>query len=131
MELPNSIALSNVVKAIHIVQKQLIWKPDSAARHLRRRISRGHLLATATVADYERVIRRVMEQPAAQVYLYWHSAADKRVAYVSVVGLIDDQPWLVMFSFTGVLESAYIVERPQYYLSEPEFERICALGDIL
>lgn len=131
MESPNAIALSEIVKAIHLVQNQLVWKPDSAARHLRRRISRGHLLATATIADYESVIRTVVVQPAAQVYLYWYSTADNRVAYVSVVGLVDDQQWLVMFSFTGVLESAYIVERPQYYLSEPEFERICALGDIL
>lgn len=131
MASPDHITLSKIGKAIQIVQNRLIWKPGSAERHLRRRINRGHLPITATLYDYESLIQTVVHQPSAQVYLYWHSTAEYRIAYVSIVGKITDESWLVMFAFTGVLESAYIVERPQYYLSEPEFEWIGRVEDIL
>jgi hypothetical protein len=123
--------LAGLNKAIQIVQSQLIWKPDSAERHLRKRISRGHLPVTATLADYEGVIQAIVHQPTAQVYLYWHSSSAGLVAYVTLVGAVDDKRWLVMFDLAGTLESAYVVERPQYYLTEPEFEQIGELGEIL
>jgi len=123
--------LTELRQIIHIVQNRLTWKPDSAERHLRKRINRGHLPATATLADYEHVIHSIVHQQSAQVYLYWHSSAGSLVAYITIVGMVDNKTWLVMFDAAGTLESAYVVERPQYYLSEPEFELICELGDSL
>jgi len=60
MESLDRIALSEIVKAIRIVQNQLIWKPGSAERHLRRRMNRGHLSATATLTDYESITSAVL-----------------------------------------------------------------------
>lgn len=130
MESHRSIDLAKLVQAIRIVQTQLLWKPGSIERHWRRRINRQHLPKTATLADYENLIRTVIHKPTAEIYIYWHATMTELIPYVSIVGIIDNEHWLVMFNFAGILESAYLVERPQYYLSEPEFERICELGDI-
>ncbi len=130
MQPSKRIALLEIVKAIHIVQDHLIWKPDSAERHLRRRINRGHLPETTTLVDYERIIRTIIFHELAQIYIYWHSTSDQQVPYVAVVDIVHGETWLVMFGLDGTLESAYLVERPHYYLSEPEFEWVCKLGDI-
>lgn len=119
---------TQLARAIRIVQDELIWKPDCAERHLRRRIRRNHLPDNATLEDYEALIHQVVHQVQAQIYIYWHNNI---VPYISVVNMIDGNTWLVMFNTDGILESAYVVERPQYYLSEPEFELICELGDLL
>ena len=116
MEPRKGVALVDIIKAIRIVQAQLFWKPDSVERHLRRRINRQHLPKTATLDDYENLIRTVIHQPTAQIYIYWHSTLAELVPYVSVVGLVHGEAWLVMFGLDGILESAYIVERPHYYL---------------
>ncbi|MDE0143713.1 MAG: hypothetical protein OXI80_14355 [Caldilineaceae bacterium] len=50
---------------------------------------------------------------------------------VAVAGSIQGQTWLVMFDLDGVLESAYIVDRPDLYLGKPVFERVGALEEIL
>lgn len=74
------------------------------------------------------MIRQIVHHTEAQIYIYWHN---QTTPYVAIVGNIDEQPWLVMFNLDGILESAYVVERPHYYLSEPEFELICTLGEAL
>lgn len=130
MQPSKPIALSEIAKAIYMVEAHLIWKPDSAERHLRRRINRGHLPATATLVDYENIIRTIIFHELAQIYIYWHSTPDQRVPYIAVVDIVNGETWLVMFGLDGTLESAYLVERPHYYLSEPEFEWVCKLGDI-
>ncbi len=60
------------------------------------------------------------------MYRYWYD----RAPYVAVVALIHDQHWLVMFAYDGMLESAFVVERPERYLSKPGFERIGSLGEV-
>ena len=35
-----------------------------------------------------------------------------------------------MFSYDGVLESAFVIERPEHYLSKPGFELIGLLGEV-
>lgn len=130
MESQRHVELAQIVQAIRVVHTQLIWKPGSAERHLRRRIHRQHLPQTTTLADYENLIRVVIHQQTAQIYIYWHDTLAESVPYVAIVGIVHGETWLVMFSLKGILESAYLVERPHYYLSEPEFEWVCELGDI-
>lgn len=116
-----------VAEAIRLVQRQIRWKPGSALHHLGKRKRRGHLTIDATLADYEQVIRSTVLNQAAIVYLYVYDD----VAYVAVVANIQGQTWLIMFDLEGVLESAYIVERPDLYLSKPEFSRLGALAEVL
>ena len=88
---------------------------------------RGHLPADATLADYHRMIDTVLTADTAQVYLYWHG----HEAYPTVVTVVDGNHWLVIFSWDGVLESAFVVENPASYLSSPTFEFVGLLHEVL
>lgn len=115
-----------ILKAIQAVRTQIRWKPGSALRHLQKRKLRGHLPTTATLADYEAIILAVLYDKAAQVYRYWYN----HVAYVTVVGSVENCTWLIMFAHTGILESAFVLERPAQYLRNPGFEYVGLLGEV-
>ena len=118
---------AKVADAIRLVQRQIFWKPGSAIRHLRKRKKRGHLTIDAELAEYEQIIRSVILNQSATVYLYVYD----NVAYVAVVANIQRQTWLIMFDLDGVLESAYIVERPDLYLGKAVFDRLGRLEEVL
>jgi hypothetical protein len=119
-----------IVKLSKIIRQMLTeirWKPGSAARHLLKRKLRGYLPDNANMADYEKIIRTILETPTATVYLYWR----QDVAYPGVAADFNGQQWLVMFSFDGMMESAFVIENPQIYLSPPQFERVGLLEEVL
>ena len=118
---------TQVAEAVRLVQRQICWKPDSAERHLWKRKRRGHLPLDATLADYEQIIRSAVRSQAAIVYLYGHDD----VSYVAVTATIQRQTWLIMFDLDGILETAYIVERPDLYLHKSVFDRVGALAEVL
>ena len=64
---------SQIVEAIMAMGEGIRWRADSAERHLRKRIARGHLPTTATMEDYERVIYSVLQDESAQVFRYWYN----------------------------------------------------------
>jgi hypothetical protein len=68
----------------------------------------------------------VVQDKSAQVYRYWYN----RVAYVTVVAMVEGQRWLVMFTYDGVLETAFVLERPERYLNKPAFEQIGRLSEV-
>ena len=100
--------LEQIITAIQAVKVHIQWKPGSAPRHLLKRKLRGHLPTEATLADYERIIRLVLNETEASVYAYHHRDA----VYVALVAVVQAQHWLVMFTLEGVLESAFVIERP-------------------
>ena len=116
-----------IANAVRSVQSQVRWRPGSAVRHLLKRKLRGHLPSGATLDDYERTIWTVLQNPQAQVYLYRYGDA----LYVAVVAVVEQRHWLVMFAMDGVMESAYVVERPGYYLSHPAFECLGSLREVM
>ncbi len=115
-----------VLQAIKTVRSQMRWKPESANRHLQKRIQRGHLPPTATLQDYHRIIQLALRDRAARVYRYWYN----RVPYVVIVTNVEGQQWLVMFAYDGLLETAFVLDRPSRYLSKPGFEWIGLLGEV-
>ncbi|MBK8985443.1 MAG: hypothetical protein IPM39_05070 [Chloroflexi bacterium] len=115
-----------MLEAIQRVRQQAHWPAGSADRHLEKRELRGHLPATATIADYEQIIQAVLQDASAQVFRYWYNQS----AYVTVVTVIESKTWLVMFSYDGVLESAFVMDRPERYLNKPGFEWIGRLGEV-
>lgn len=117
---------AEIVAAINHMRERIRWKPDRAVIHLQKRKRRGHLPETAVLADYEHINSQVLQDSSAQLYSYWYN----RVPYIVIVGIIHDKHWLVMFSDDGVLESAFVVERPERYLNNPGFERIGRLGEV-
>lgn len=118
---------SQIRHAIKAVQTEVRWRPGSETGHLLKRKVRDHLPWSATLADYERIIADIVTDRGARVFLYWHG----QVPYLTVVGTIQSRVWLVMCDLDGVLESAYIVERPEHYLNRPVFESLGILGEIL
>ena len=116
-----------IANAIRSVRSQVRWKPGSAVRHLLKRKLRGHLPSGATLDDYERTIWTVLRNLQAQVYLYRYGDA----LYVAVVAVVEQRHWLVMFAMDGVMESAYVVERPEYDLSHPAFECLGSLSEVM
>lgn len=115
-----------ILKAIQIIQTQIRWKPGSAIRHLEKRKRRGHLPPTATLKDYEDIILAVLQHKSVQVYRYWYN----QIPYVTLVATINNKPWLVMFSYDGILESAFVIENPTEYLNKPGFEEIGLLSEV-
>jgi len=118
---------TQVAEAVRLVQRQIRWKPGSAERHLWKRKRRGHLPLDATLAEYEQIIRSAVMNQAAIVYLYAHD----ELSYVAVAAGIQERIWLIMFDLDGVLETAYIVERPDLYLRKSVFNRVGALAEVL
>jgi hypothetical protein len=116
-----------IANAIRSVQSQVRWKPGSAVRHLLKRKLRGHLPSGATLDDYERMVWTVLQDLQAQVYLYRY----RDILYVAVVAVVEQRHWLVMFTMDGVMESAYVIDRPEHYLSHPAFERIGSLNEVM
>ena len=116
-----------IANAVCSVRSQVRWKPGSAVRHLLKRKLRGHLPSEATLDDYERMAWTVLQDPQAQVYLYRY----RDIPYVAVVAVVEQRHWLVMFALDGVMESAYVVERPEQYLSHPAFAYIGSLSEVM
>ena len=116
-----------IANAVRSVQSQVRWKPGSAVRHLLKRKLRGHLPSGAMLDDYERMVWTVLQDLQAQVYLYRY----RDILYVAVVAVVEQRHWLVMFARDGVMESAYVIERPEHYLSHPAFEYIGALSEVM
>jgi len=126
MKKASTSGYSQILKAIEAVRKDIHWKANSAERHLQKRKLRDHLPETATLEDYERIILTVLQNESAQVFRYWYN----HIPYVTIVATVQSKSWLVMFSYDGVMESAFVVERPKYYLSKPGFEQIGLLGEV-
>ena len=116
---------AQIIVAIRSIKTQVRWSPGSATRHLLKRKLRGHLPAEATINDYERIIRSVLEDPQARIYLYHHGEA----TYVTVVAVIQNRHWLVMFSIDGLMESAFVIDRPDRYLNRSVFEMVGLLEE--
>jgi hypothetical protein len=117
---------SQIANAIRAVQSQVRWKPGSAVRHLLKRKLRGHLPSGATLDDYEPMVWTILQDPQAHVYLYrYHDTP-----YVAVV-MVGHHHWLVMFAVDGVMESAYVLDRPECYLSNPAFEFVSFLREVM
>lgn len=117
---------SQICLAIQKMRDNIQWRPGSAIRHLKKRKLRGHLPETATLLDYEYIILTVLTDKMSQVYRYWY----KNTVYIAVVGIHHGLRWLVMFDYDGILESAFVVERPERYLKKPGFEWIGLLSEV-
>ncbi|HNT76330.1 MAG TPA: hypothetical protein PKH77_15050 [Anaerolineae bacterium] len=118
---------TQIISTLNKLRAEIRWKPQSALRHLQKRRARGHLPPTATLSEYEAIIRVVLQDKSAEVYLYWYN----QVAYVTVVGPIGNQKWLVMATDDGILESAFVVERPELYLKQPGFEYMGTIDEVM
>lgn len=77
--------------------------------------------------DYENIIQTILQDTSAQVYLYWHEGTP----YVAVSAVLGKNRWLAMFDIDGVMESAFVVDRPSRYLNKQAFELIGSVEEVL
>ena len=77
--------------------------------------------------DYEQIISKVVCEDEASIYIYWYAGTP----YISVVSIVQDSHWLIMFALNGILESAFVIENPDSYLSKPEFEALGSVREVL
>lgn len=115
-----------VVEAIRQLRAQVRWKLGKARQHLAKRIALGHLPPEATAADYDALIRRVVQTATAEVFIYrWGENA-----YPTVVAEVDGVRWLVMLGIDGIMETAFPPEDAATYLASPRFIRMGTLEDL-
>lgn len=116
-----------IIAAIRAVRTEIRWKSGKDIQHLKTRRDHGHISKTATLADYHDIIKSVLSDSTASVYLYRFGPQ----SYPTVVTTLDTDTWLVMFGLDGLMETAFIVEWPDQYLNRLEFEFISTLGDLM
>lgn len=115
-----------VMEAIRRLRDHVQWKPGKDYQHLIKRIALRHLPPGATVAEYNMLIRRVVQSPAAEVFVYrWHETD-----YPTVVDVVDGIRWLVMCSLDGVMETAFPPEDAETYLADTHFTRLGTLKEL-
>lgn len=118
---------TQIIVAIRLIQTTVRWKPGKDIAHLRTRKKWQHLAEDATLEDYQAIIQTVIHDKAALIYLYHFGP----LFYPSIVTQIGQKLWLVMFGMDGIMETAFVVENPQEYLGQPEFELIGQLQEVL
>jgi hypothetical protein len=108
---------NQVIAAVRYARRELHWRPGKAAPHLAKRISVGHLEPGATLHEYEAIIRQVLPDQQAKVYVFYY----QRRHYPTLVSDRAGQPWLVMLDTEGRMETAFVVEQPETYFADPRF----------
>lgn len=109
------------------LRREIIWKPAAAPRHLLKRKLRGHLANSASLLDYESMVRRVLEAQDASIYVYYTG----NTSYLSVAARIDGRLWLVITSLEGILETAFVVENPESYLEHEAFRYMGKMSEVV
>lgn len=69
----------------------------------------------------------MLETPEATIYVYYTGES----AYPSVVAWLDGRLWLVIASFEGIMETAFVVENPETYLERATFRFIGMMGEVV
>ncbi len=115
-----------ILDAILLVRAEIRWKPNKGEQHLQTRVKRKHLLSNATLVSYESIIKGIIFDEAARVYIYrWNIDV-----YPTIVGDYEDKIWLVMFSLDGVMETAFPPSNPHEYFADPKFEYAAGLKEL-
>ena len=63
----------------------------------------GHLAVNSTLADYEKIISRVVKDEDNALYLY----EINQYQYYAVRGTFQDHVWLIIFGSKGLMETAF------------------------
>lgn len=121
---PNRQHIAEAIKEVRLI---LRWKPRKDHQHLVKRIKRGHLPSGTTLTQYEAIIRDVVSNSAAEVYVFRFGQTD----YPTVVAPIAGRLWLVMFSLEGILETAFPPDDPQSYFQDPRYIQVGKMQEVL
>lgn len=126
MEQPREKTINDIVLIIEQLKTQLVWKPQKAEIHLKKRIARKHLPSTSTIDDYESIILSIINNPEAQLYIY----QDNDWIYPTIVAKYKNRLWLIMFSMEGIMETAFPPDNPTSYLGQLSFKYLGLLKEL-
>ena len=118
---------ADIQDLIRKLRKEVTRKPGAATRHLLKRKLRGHLPVDASLKDYDQLIGHLLENNEAAIYVYYTG----EISYLAVVARFDNKVWLVIMSFEGVMETAFVVENPDAYLERDEFQFFGLMGEVI
>jgi hypothetical protein len=80
----------------------------------------------ASLTDYETVIYRVLEATDASIYVYYMGES----SYLSIAAWLDGRLWLVIASFEGIMETAFVVENPKAHLERTAFQYVGKMDEV-
>ena len=112
---------------LRALRQQVRWKPRKDSTHLEKRKALGHLSLETTGADYNSLIRTLIEEEHHHVYLY--SFDSER--YYAVRGNLRGKEWLVIATKTGVIETAFPPSAVEDYLTKRGFVRLGTIQEVL
>ncbi|MBF2057313.1 MAG: hypothetical protein IGQ45_08825 [Cyanobacterium sp. T60_A2020_053] len=118
----------NLTKAIKLIQSQVKWKSINKAEiHLAKRIKLGHLPNNSSLDDYQKVIQTIILDDESEIYIF----QDNNCFYPTVTNKIDYKFWIVMFSLSGIMETAFPPSNPEKYLKNNPFVYIGKLKELI
>jgi hypothetical protein len=112
---------------LKVLRRRIRWKPGKAASHLEKRKALGHLPAKSSIAEYNRLIRALIQEPEHQVYLYRFGSE----RYYAVRGKMRRTEWLVISTKEGVIETAFPPGVMEDYLCKRGFVLIGTIREVL
>ena len=116
-----------VAEAIRRVRAEIQWKPGKAQAHLQKRIDREHLPPTTTLAEYDEVIKTIVLDIEALVYVYEFN----QVHYPAGVASYQSRTWLVVFNLEGMMETVFPPDEPDTYFAEPQYRLLGRIKEII
>lgn len=118
---------SGAAEAIRKVRTQVQWKPGKDVPHLRKRQAKRHLPAGASIGDYNAIIRSVVHDPGARVFLYRR----REEPYVADRANVAGRSWLAIFSLAGIMEAAFPPTDVDGYMAQPGFTDLGTVDEVL
>ena len=116
-----------VAEAIRYVQAEIRWKPGKAQAHPQKRIDREHLPPATTLIEYDGIIKTIVLDPEALVYVYEFN----QVHYPAVVASYQSRTWLVVFNLEGMMETVFPPDEPDTYFAEPQYRLLGRIKEII
>ncbi|MGY6529566.1 MAG: hypothetical protein ACXITR_06520 [Cyanobacterium sp.] len=118
--------ITDVLLIIEKLKSQLIWKPQKAEIHLKKRIARKHVHSTCTIDEYESIILSIINKPEAQLYVY----QDNNWIYPTIVSRYKNRLWLAMCNMEGIMETAFPPDNPDSYFGKLSFKYLGIVKDL-
>ncbi len=103
---------TEIAQAIREARSTLRWKPGKNIEHLQKRIRFGQLPSDTRLETYEALIRGLLHDPDAGIYVYYYA----NVPYPVVIADWQDRLWAVIMTMDGVLETAFLLLKPEQYI---------------
>jgi hypothetical protein len=87
----------------------------------------GHISPSASLLDYEEIIRDLVGNKSNILYIYEWKVAD----FYAVRGFVQEREWLVIFGINGLMETAFPPEDMDAYLNKRGLVLIGSIKEVL